>query len=303
MAIILYLSATCVIVIVGSLGNIAVIGAVTVYHKLRLMANVFVVNLAVADLLVTSVVSPLTIIGILTNGSIFRTSRVLCEISVVLCTISCTTSINSITLVAINRYLCICHRRLYLKVFNRKTIAFILAWSWLGGCTSRIPTVMDSYYETRSLHCSFDTSRLFSGIVIATTISISFIITACCYIKILLYFAKTKRALKRYSQNDTSQQPIPLTDVRLLRSVIIVMLVFILGWFPHLMTSILDGSGPETKHHKFSREWYLFVSAFTHISTCANSFIYATTNSTFREGYILFLKKCWSFTKIIVNKH
>ena len=303
MAIIAYLSTTCVIFIVGSLGNIAVIGAVTVYHKLRVMANVFIVNLAVADLLITGVVSPLAIIGILTNGSIFRTSRVLCEIFVVICTISCISSINSITLVAINRYLCICHQRSYLKVFNRKTIAFILASSWIGACTSRIPTLMDSYYETRALHCSFDTSRLYSGIVFAITFSFSCIITVYCYIKILIYFAKTKRALKRYSQNDASQQAIPLTDVRLLRSVIIVMLVYILGWFPFLLTQTIDGSGPETKRHKFSREFYLFVSAFTHISSCANSFIYATTNSTFREGYMVFLKKCRSLVKITFDKH
>ena len=190
MAITAYLSTTCVIFIVGSLGNIAVIGAVTVYHKLRVMANVFIVNLAVADLLITGVVSPLAIIGILTNGSIFRTSRVLCEIFVVTCTISCTTSVNSISLVAANRYVCICHRRLYIKVFNKKTIAFILASSWLSACFSRIPTVMDSYYETRVLHCTFDTSRIFSGIAFAVAISISCIITASCYIKIPFYFAK-----------------------------------------------------------------------------------------------------------------
>ena len=190
MATVLYLSATCVIFIVGSLGNIAVIGAVTVYHKLRLMANVFVVNLAVADLLVSSVVSTLAIIGILTSGSIFRTSSVLCKIFVVICTISWTASINSITLVAVNRYLCICHRRLYLKVFNRKTIEFILASLWLGACSSKFPTVLDSYYETRLLHCSFDTSRLYSEIVFAITFSISCILTAYCYIKIRLYFAK-----------------------------------------------------------------------------------------------------------------
>ena len=304
MATILYLSTACVIFVVGSLGNIAVIGAVTVYHKLRLMANVFIVNLAIADLLITGVVSPLAIIGILTNGSIFRTSRVLCEIFVVICTISCTTSVNSITLVAVNRYICICHGRLYTKVFNKKTITFILASLWLSSCSSRIPTVMDSYYETRSLHCTFDTSRLFSGIAFAVGISISCIITTYCYIKILFYFAKTKRALKRYSQNDESQHAIPLTDVRLLRSVIIVMLVFILGWFPFLLTQIIDGSGPETKYHIFSREWYLFVSALTHISSCTNSFIYANTNATFREGYIVFLKRCWSFTtKMTMNKH
>ena len=58
---------------------------------------------------------------------------------------------------------------------------------------------------------------------------------------------------------------------------------------------MIDGSGPEKEHHKFSRELYLFAAAFPHISSCANSFIYATTNATFREGYIVFF-----FEKVLV---
>ena len=49
--------------IVGCLGNLSILGAVAVYKPLRHARNTFVVNLALADLTVTSFADPMGILG------------------------------------------------------------------------------------------------------------------------------------------------------------------------------------------------------------------------------------------------
>ena len=53
-------SALCVF---GTLGNLSVLGAVAVHRALQNSRSVFLVNLAIADLIVTSIADPFTVVG------------------------------------------------------------------------------------------------------------------------------------------------------------------------------------------------------------------------------------------------
>lgn len=68
----------------GCIGNILVIGAVFVHHKLRVLSNTFLVNLAVADLSVSAVINGFGILG-LVNVRFFEDKPALCEIIGIVC--------------------------------------------------------------------------------------------------------------------------------------------------------------------------------------------------------------------------
>ena len=53
-------SALCVF---GTLGNLCVLGAVAVHRALQNSRSVFLVNLAIADLIVTSIADPFAVVG------------------------------------------------------------------------------------------------------------------------------------------------------------------------------------------------------------------------------------------------
>nr|XP_054750100.1 5-hydroxytryptamine receptor 4-like [Lytechinus pictus]XP_054750102.1 5-hydroxytryptamine receptor 4-like [Lytechinus pictus] len=68
----------------GCIGNILVIGAVFVHHKLRVLSNTFLVNLAVADLSVSAVINGFGILGLI-NVRFFEDKPALCEIIGIVC--------------------------------------------------------------------------------------------------------------------------------------------------------------------------------------------------------------------------
>ena len=49
----------CAVSVVGTIGNVFIIGAVCLSRRLRVRGNVFIINLAVADLIITSYIMPI----------------------------------------------------------------------------------------------------------------------------------------------------------------------------------------------------------------------------------------------------
>ena len=58
-----YLTYTSCLCLLGAIGNICVLSSFAVNKKLRLAQNTFLVNLALADLVVTTIGDPLSITG------------------------------------------------------------------------------------------------------------------------------------------------------------------------------------------------------------------------------------------------
>ncbi|XP_063726772.1 melatonin receptor type 1C-like [Symsagittifera roscoffensis] len=88
--------------ILGIPGNILVIVSVLTTEKLRQLANIFAVNLAITDLGVM-VLSFVVQIGIWRGQQFFEDHPMFCEVSGVLCNLSCYASLWTIMAIAINR--------------------------------------------------------------------------------------------------------------------------------------------------------------------------------------------------------
>ena len=128
---VVFLISTIILLTVGLIGNILVIGAVLVHKKLRVLGNVFVINLAVADLCVVIIIDSFGLVGIASEGTFFDDKRVLCDMVGVFCVTSCACSLWSIGHISFNRYVRICHHTTYPKIFNAHTLPFIVAGTWI----------------------------------------------------------------------------------------------------------------------------------------------------------------------------
>ncbi len=118
-----------VLALIGTFGNLLVIGAVSMYPKLRSVHNVLIINLAVADLIVTTMVTPLSIAGALLKRPFL--GDVFCEVVASLTIISCITSIYSIANIAVERYVYICHRNLHKKFYSANMIPLLVVCIWI----------------------------------------------------------------------------------------------------------------------------------------------------------------------------
>ena len=101
---------------VGIVGNILVVGAVVKRKQLQILLNVFIVNLACADFMVSILVNPAAVVGVLDMGNLFHQFPALCEVLATFCVISFVGSLWSLSFVALNRYIYICHRYYYPKI-------------------------------------------------------------------------------------------------------------------------------------------------------------------------------------------
>ena len=104
-----FICSSLVLGLAGTMGNVMVIGAVLFYKPLRTLPNTFIVNLACADLCVSVFIQFPTVVAVLQQGAIFDSYPVICHVFGFICTVSCICSVWSITLISINRYVCICH--------------------------------------------------------------------------------------------------------------------------------------------------------------------------------------------------
>ena len=120
-----------------------------------------------------------------------------------------------------------------------------------------------------------------------------------CYIRIILFARRSKQRLKKFCNSDDSQLTrIKTTDLRMLRSIAIAWLVFIIMWTPFCIITIFDPG-------YWSSSFFAFAVAFAHSNSSVNSIIYGATNPNFREGYFQFLQKicsCFSCKIPKINK-
>ena len=130
---------TILMMISGCVGNLLVIGAIVAHKPLRHLHNTFIVNLAVSDLLVSSAVNASGLWALVTDGEALLIRPVLCELVGIVCITACISSVLNIAGISINRYVKICHGRIYHKIYNRRTVPWIVFGLWLL-CVLCFPT-------------------------------------------------------------------------------------------------------------------------------------------------------------------
>ncbi|XP_072033330.1 melatonin receptor type 1B-like [Amphiura filiformis] len=277
----------------GILGNFMVIGAVFVHKKLRVISNAFIVNLAVADLMICLITDTFGIIGIYTNGKIFKDNPIFCNFLGCICVTSCCCSLWSITAISLNRYICICHRRVYPVIYNTHTVPFMIAGLWILTFMIDVPALAgwgEHSYVEDILYCTYDFMPRYgySIFLMIWQFGIPATLLTYSYIRILLFSRSIKKALRKMQESDlppSASSKIAVTDLRLLRSVLIIWIVFCALWSPYAVLLLL----PDVTN--LPRTYIIFATGFAHLSSSTNSVIYGLTHQNFREGYLILLRK------------
>lgn len=123
------------------LGNIFVITAVFINTRIsRRITTILVVNLAVADLLVGSVVMPISVLQIFT-GNIWILSRLTCKIWASIDVISCTASIVTLCIISVERFIGVTRPLKYSYLVTRRRLFFAVFFVWVYSFTVLLATV------------------------------------------------------------------------------------------------------------------------------------------------------------------
>uniref|UniRef100_A0A670ZTR2 Adrenoceptor alpha 1D n=1 Tax=Pseudonaja textilis TaxID=8673 RepID=A0A670ZTR2_PSETE len=123
----LFLAAFILLAIVG---NILVILSVACNRHLRTVTNYFIVNLAIADLLLSTTVLPFS--ATLEVLDLWVFGRVFCDIWAAVDVLCCTASIMSLCIISVDRYIGVKHSLKYPAIMTEKKAVVILGLVWLS---------------------------------------------------------------------------------------------------------------------------------------------------------------------------
>ncbi|XP_051924711.1 adrenoceptor alpha 1Aa [Hippocampus zosterae] len=117
-----------VFIVFGVVGNILVILSVVCHRHLRTVTHYFIVNLAVADLLLSSTVLPFSAIFEILDRWVF--GRVFCNVWAAVDVLCCTASIMSLCVISVDRYIGVSYplRHPAIMTKRRALLAVMLLW-------------------------------------------------------------------------------------------------------------------------------------------------------------------------------
>ncbi|XP_067863045.1 orexin receptor type 2-like [Heptranchias perlo] len=115
-----------IIFVVALVGNILVCFAVWKNHHMQTVTNYFIVNLSLADLLVTAICLPASLVVDITESWFF--GQTLCKVIPYLQTVSVSVSVLTLSFIALDRWYAICHPLMFKSTAKRARNSIIVIW-------------------------------------------------------------------------------------------------------------------------------------------------------------------------------
>lgn len=116
------------LIVFGIVGNILVILSVVCHRHLRTVTHYFIVNLAVADLLLSTTVLPFSAIFEIVDRWVF--GRAFCNVWAAVDVLCCTASIMSLCVISVDRYIGVSYPLRYPTIMTKRRalLAVMLLW-------------------------------------------------------------------------------------------------------------------------------------------------------------------------------
>ncbi|XP_023122060.2 D(3) dopamine receptor [Amphiprion ocellaris] len=188
-------------------GNVLVCLAVLRERSLQTTTNYLVVSLAVADLLVASLVMPWAVYLEVVGGA-WLFSRLYCNIFVTLDVMMCTASILNLCAISIDRYTAVVMPVLYNTTHrSRKRVFAMIATVWVLAFAVSCPLLFGFNTTVDPMVCSISNPDfvIYSSVV---SFYLPFIVTLLVYIRIYV-FLRMRRKRITFGQASGKVQPGP----------------------------------------------------------------------------------------------
>uniref|UniRef100_A0A8B9HV35 Melatonin receptor 1A a n=1 Tax=Astyanax mexicanus TaxID=7994 RepID=A0A8B9HV35_ASTMX len=244
--------------------------------------NIFVVSLAVADLVVALYPYPLVLTAIFHRG--WNLGSTHCQISGFLMGISVVGSIFNITGIAVNRYCYICHSLKYDKLFSDKNSACYVVLIWVLTVLAIIPNLFvgSLQYDARVYSCTFEqsASSAYTIAVVFFHFILPIMVVTYCYLRIWVLVIQVRRRVKPDNRPKLTPH-----DVRNFVTMFVVFVLFAVCWAPLNFIGLAVAVAPQ-RLAPIIPEWLFVASYFmAYFNSCLNAIVYGVLNQNFRREY------------------
>ncbi|CAN9510226.1 unnamed protein product [Ophioblennius macclurei] len=287
------------IILFGVIGNSLVIYVVYKFKNLQTVTNFFIVNLAVADLLVNMLCLPFTLVYTLYGEWMF--GQVLCYL--LPCAQGMAVHVSTITLnvIALDR-----HRSIVYHMetkMSKDMCALVIAITWAVSSLLALPLAI--FREYGSFDLSMDESiqvcaekwpgstmngSIYSMSMLLLQYVLPLTINSVAYIRIW----KKLKTHMAHGRNDRHQRRKKTTKMLLT-----MVVVFAVSWLPFhafQLAADIDSSMPSMKDFKLLFTVFHIVAM---CSTFVNPILYGWMNKNYRTAFLSVCKCHWPFSSML----
>lgn len=284
------------IIILGAVGNLLTILAVAKSKLLRSNTmNLYVVSLSVSDILYCSTILPI-LLTVYANNK-WTLGRAYCQVYATLLFTFVGATLMCLAAIAMSRYFKMRHSVIYSHYFTSYSfITCLILIAWALPIAFLLPAILGVWggigYEPKTLTCtilrensSYNQFFMVSGLILPTAFIVTFYLRIFCIVQ----------ASKRRIEHHNLQLPAPSTtsqaggepkqrkrfvreDLSFTRMMIAIFIIFILCYFPYMVTNLID---PNVR----ILDLHFFAGMCCWFSSCLNPMLYVYMNRQFRRAF------------------
>ncbi|OCT78385.1 hypothetical protein XELAEV_18029495mg [Xenopus laevis] len=312
-----------IVFIIALIGNILVCVAVWKNHHMRTVTNYFIVNLSLADVLVTIICLPATLLVDITETWFF--GKTLCKVIPYLQTVSVSVSVLTLSCIALDRWYAICHPLMFKSTAKRAQQSIVIIW--IVSCVIMIPQAI--VMECRSVFPELANKtilftvcderwegQIYSKVYHICFFFITYMVPLCLMILAYLQIFRklwcrqipgTSSVVQRKwkplqcsihskgQQSTKSRNNAVAAEIKQIhtrrktaRMLMVVLLVFALCYLPISILNILKrvfGMFTHTNDRETVYAWFTFSHWLVYANSAANPIIYNFLSGKFREEF------------------
>ncbi|XP_069466870.1 melanopsin isoform X3 [Ambystoma mexicanum] len=240
--------------ITGMLGNFLVIYAFGRSRTLRTPANMFIINLAITDFMMSVTQAPIFFTTSLHKRWIFGEKG--CELYAFCGALFGITSMITLMVIAVDRYFVITRPLASIGVMSRKRAVLILVGVWLYSLSWSLPPFFGwSAYVPEGLltSCTWDymtftpSVRAYTMLLFCFVFFIPLFVIMYCYFYIFKAIKDTNKAVQTIGANDHKSKQKELQKMKkewkMAKIALIVILLYVVSWSPYSAVALLAFAG------------------------------------------------------------
>lgn len=296
--------------LIGTFGNIVVCLAVYFSKTLRQqVSNMFIVNLAVTDLLTVLLIIPFCVVNVIEGRWIWGAE--LCSALAFGYYTLGIVALESLAFISLDRYFAIVHPLLYKTKMTAARARFMLLSGWLWAFAFTLPCVIFGWFQygvTESM-CTYNFAgtgekwktrvTVYGVITISLCIVLPSFVMFYSYIKILAIVNHHLRRVCAVNSNEPQRSlsvrlqgqlaNVTSPEYRGYRTIGLVIMIFLISWLPFSVTRLVKAI--KWDHEAVSATYDTFATVSTFFSAAFNPIAYGLFRKDFRKAFKnLFLK-------------
>ncbi|XP_022795005.1 G protein-coupled receptor 161-like [Stylophora pistillata] len=265
-------------------GNLLTCYIVYRNHRLRTIPNMFVIALAVSDILISICCMPFTVVTLFYGQWIF--GETFCRVNGFEVFTFAVASIYCMGVIAISRYFCVVKPERYLVLFRKEKISFYIAFAWLAALVGSVPPI---FFEKGGFE--FKPGK---GMCLYTfesdigyTLFVGFVCITAPLTLITISYVMVFRAVSRSNRVFSEESDFPrlranIEEAKVSKTLVAVLVGFVSCWMP---IYVIDTTDALRGNNAFPREVYISYAFLLYLSSTINPVIYGVMNKELRREY------------------